>query len=164
MYDMAAELGQCRDDRLRENAAREIQQRISKMDPSKDSSGRVAMVPIDSRRVGVPRELRRVASYTSMYVLGSGSQQRARSRWNTVRHALAWMIAHWRAQKLGLTISEAKLNTRETDLIAPFANLIKVGPHFPRFCIGTVSLDTETLKYSRRRGSWGFTRPAHPLP
>jgi len=133
VYEMASELRQCRENRLRQKAAREIQQRISKMDPSKDN-WRVAMVPIDSRAVGLPRDVRRVASYTTMYVLGSGAQQRVRSSWNKVRQALAWMIAYWRSQKLGMTISEAKLNTRDTELIAPYANLIKVRQHTLHCC------------------------------
>ena len=102
VYDMTAELRQCRDERLKQEAAREIQQRISKMDPTKDNA-RVAMVPIDSRAVGLPRDVRRVASYTTMYVLGTGCRQRARSRWHKVRQALAWMIAYWRSQKQGKT-------------------------------------------------------------
>jgi len=126
VYDMTVERRKCRDERLKWEAAREIQQRILKMDPTKDDT-RVAMVAIDSQRVGIPRDVRRVASYTTMYVLGTGSQQRTRSRWNKVRQALAWMIAYWRAEKQGLTISEAKLTTTETEAIAPYAGLIKVG-------------------------------------
>jgi len=85
------------------------------------------MLEMFSEAVGMPRDVRRVASYTTLYVLGTGSGQRSRSRWGLVRSALAWMTAYWRAQKLGgLTISEAKLNTKETDSIAPYANLIKV--------------------------------------
>jgi len=98
------------------------------MDPTTASS-RVVMVPIDTRAVGIPRDIKRVASYTSFYVLGTGSGERARSRWRLVRYALDWMKAYWQAQKLGLTISEAKLNTKQTDIIAPYANLIKVSPH-----------------------------------
>jgi len=124
-YDMEAALRRCKEERLQREKDRELTLRISQMDPTKDNT-RVAMVPIDSEAVGIPRDLRRVASYTTLYVLGTGSGQRSRSRWNTVRLALEWMIAYWRAQKLGLTISEAKLNTKRTDMIAPYANLIKV--------------------------------------
>ena len=74
----------------------------------------------------MPRDVRRVASYTTLYVLGTGSGQRSRSHWEKVRSALDWMVAYWRSQKLGMTISEAKLNTKNTDAIAPFANLLKV--------------------------------------
>ena len=79
----------------------------------------------------MPRDVRRVASYTTLYVLGTGSGHRSRSRWGLVRLALAWMIAYWRAQKQDMTISEAKLNTKEIDAIAPYANLIKVS-WYPR--------------------------------
>jgi len=127
-YDMAAVLRSCKEERIRREKMRERTRRISQMDPMKDRS-RVAMVSIDSEAVGVPRELRRVASYTTLYVLGTGSGQRARSRWGLMRMALEWMIAYWRAQKLGMTISEAKLNTKQTDMIAPYANLIKVSLH-----------------------------------
>ena len=123
-YEMGAILRTCKEQRLRREKAQDIARRISKIDP-KDNT-RVAMVPIDSRSVGIPRDLRRNASYTTLYVLGTGCGQRSRSRWERVRLALKWMIAYWRADRLGMTISEAKLNTPETDAIAPFANLIKV--------------------------------------
>ena len=125
---MAAALHRCRTERLKRDEARERARRITQIDPMKDST-RVALVPIDSRAVGIPRDLRRTASYTTLYVLGTGSRQRARSRWIRVRWAVEWMIAYWRAEKLGMTISEAKLQTKETELIAPYANLIKVSPH-----------------------------------
>ena len=124
-YDMAAAIRRCKEQRLRQEKAQERLRRISKMDHSKDNT-RVAMIPIDSQAVGIPRDLRRVASYTTLYVLGSGSRQRERSRWGRIRLALQWMVAYWRSQKLGMTISEAKLNTKEIELISPYANLIKV--------------------------------------
>jgi len=122
---MAAAIRRCKEQRLRRHKAQERLRRISQMDHSKDNT-RVAMVPIDSQAVGIPRDLRRVASYTTLYVLGTGSRKRERSRWGRVRLALQWMIAYWRSQKLGLSISEANLSTKEIEIISPYANLIKV--------------------------------------
>ena len=126
--DMQSALRHCKEARLKREKAQERALPISKMDPTKDNT-LVAMIPIDSQAVGIPRDLRRVASYTTLYVLGTGSQQRARSHWRRVRHALEWMIAFWRSQKQDKSISEAKLNTKDTEKIAPYANLIKVSPH-----------------------------------
>ena len=147
---MTATLMRCKLERLRREKAIERAQRISKIDPTKDNT-RIAMIPLDSSVVGMPRDLRRVASYTTLYVLGTGSQQRARSHWHRIRSALEWMIAYWRSQKQGLTISEAKLNTKDTDLIAPYSNLIKVSPlHVARNLLDRGSLRGEAKSHPKR--------------
>ena len=127
-YDAAAAVRRCKAQRIQREKALERARRITNMDPTQVIT-RVAMVPIDSRTVGIPSDIRRSASYTSLYVLGTGSRLRALSLWGKVRLALDWMIAYFRAQKMNLTISEAKLNTKETDMIAPYANLLKVSSH-----------------------------------
>jgi len=43
------------------------------------------------------------------------------------------MQAYWSAQRMGLTISEAKLNTKDIEVISPYAGLIKVSRFSARF-------------------------------
>jgi len=123
-FDVEEAVFECRERRLMLAAAEELAARMELLDPTKSVS-RVAMVPLDSSTASLPSDVRRVASYTTLYVLESGLGTRSKTRWVKVWQAICWMKCYWESRRSGTSMTD--LVRGDAEIAAPFGNMLKVG-------------------------------------
>lgn len=122
-FDVEMELEVCRQRRLIYEAAVEREARVEKLDPSKNA-GRRTRVALDSSAASIPSDVRRVASYTTLYVLETGLGSRSHIRWVRIRQAVSWMTCFWESRRSGQSMTD--LVRGEAELAAPYGNMLKV--------------------------------------
>lgn len=84
----------------------------------------------NSARIGLPTDLRRVASYTTMFILETEADTRRNSRWSVVRNAAAWICAFLQTRKPAF-LQEVKTTSTFTipgarpEKAAPYSNNLR---------------------------------------